>query len=313
VLNGRDGVRDRTRQIVEQVARDLGYYGLPTGEAKTARLDFVLPAGPNDFMADLRRHLFEEAQTLTGVEINVHQIEGFDHDRLPERLRSLEGRTDAVGVVALDHPKVREAINALAASGVHVGTLISDIPSTRKVGYVGIDNRAAGRLAGLLMGRFVGGSEPKRVAVFIGSPAYRGHEEREMGFRSIMSEDFPQIRIAHIAEVRDDRERAFEETRRLLAEDRIDGIYNIGSGKRGIARALRAARRDQDTVFIAHDLTESTKPMLLDRTIDAVIDQNVRVEAREIVKLLLSSVRGSVEPEYMPRLQVIFRENIPTS
>lgn len=68
----------------------------------------------------------------------------------------------------------------------------------------------------------------------------------------------------------------------------------------------------RDVVFIGHDLTDATRMMLLDRTMDAVIDQNPRVEAREAVKLLVSAVRGSKEPEYLPRLQVIFRENIPT-
>ena len=56
---------------------------------------------------------------------------GGDH---AARLADLRGRTDAVGLVALDHPQVREAINALAASGVRIGTLVSDIPPVDKVG-----------------------------------------------------------------------------------------------------------------------------------------------------------------------------------
>lgn len=311
VLNGRGGVSTRTGELVERAARQVGWYGAREGDVRPVRLDFVLPAGENDFMADLRKFLFEEAAARHGVEINVHQIEGFNHDKLSERLMELRGRTDAVGLVALDHPNVREAVNSLVESGVHVGTLVSDIPNTRKVGYVGVDNRAAGRLAGLLMGRFLPPGGERRVAVFIGSPAYRGHEEREMGFRSIIAEDFPNLRIAHIAEVREDRERAFTETRHLLAGGGIDGIYNIGGGRLGVARALREAHREQKVVFIGHDLTEATKLMLLDRTMDALIDQNPRVEAREIITLLISAVKGSKEREYLPRLQVVFRENIP--
>ena len=70
---------------------------------------------------------------------------------------------------------------------------------------------------------------------------------------------------------------------------------------------------ERRVVFIGHDLTDATRLMLLDRTMDAVIDQNPRVEAREILRLLTSSVRGAREPEYLPRLQVVFKENIPTS
>lgn len=312
VLNDRDGVRPRTREIVLQVARSLGYFGpqTATGTELKVRMDFVLPAGSNSFMRTLRKYLLEESQARTDVTATIHEIEGFDPERLSAKLHDLHGRTDAVGLVALDHPQVREAINDLAKSGVRIATLVSDIPTVDKVGYVGVDNRAAGRLAGLLLGRFLPPGQHK-VAVFIGSLAYRGHEEREMGVRSILSEEFPEMRIAGTAEVSDDRDLAYSETMRFLQRGDISGIYSIGSGNQGIARALREARMEREIVFIGHDLTDATRLMLLDRTMDAVVDQNPRVEAREIVRLLASSVKGSMEPEYLPRLQVVFRENIP--
>ena len=189
---------------------------------------------------------------------------------------------------------------------------MSDIPASGRVGYVGIDNRAAGRLAGLLLGRFLGGGrEGHEVAVFAGSLAYRGHEEREMGFRALLGEEFPQLEMSRIVEVSDDRELAYEAARELLRSKPPSAIYNIGAGNQGIARALQEAGLDQRVVFIGHELTDSSRRLLLDRVMDAVIDQNPRVEAREIVKLLVSAVRNMPEPTYMPRLQVIFRENIP--
>ncbi len=225
---------------------------------------------------------------------------------------------------------------ALRDSGVHVSTLVSDIPISARLGYVGIDNRAAGRLAALLLGRFLPQHTERKVAVFVGSLAYRGHEEREMGFRSLLSEEFPHLRIAHILEIGDDRDRAFAVTQELLRNEPPHAIYNIGAGNQGIARALKEARPAEARlaearlteawpnearsnqaasahriVFVGHDLTEATRRLLLDRTMDAVIDQNPRVEAREIVKLLVAAVKGAPEPSYLPRLQVIFRENIP--
>lgn len=132
-----------------------------------------------------------------------------------------------------------------------------------------------------------------------------------MGFRSILADEIPELRIASYAEVGDDRDRAYDEMARILRAHRIAGVYNIGSGNQGIARALREAGRARETVFIGHDLTNATRLLLLERTLDAVIDQNARVEAREIVRMLVSAVRGRAEPGYPPRNQVIFRENIP--
>src|SRR5699024_8539089 len=99
-----------------------------------------------------------------------------------------------------------------------------------KVGYVGVDNRAAGRLAGLLMGRFLRSDQEHEVTVFIGSSSYRGHEEREMGFRSILDQDFPNLRITNFIQIRDNREQAYERTCKLLAGNPPAALYNIGAG-----------------------------------------------------------------------------------
>jgi LacI family transcriptional regulator len=207
---------------------------------------------------------------------------------------------------------VREAIRDLDASGVPVLTMVSDIPNVPRIGYVGIDNRAAGRLAGHLLGRFVrpGGRE---VALFAGSLSYRGHEEREMGFRHILAEEYRALGVVELREVRDDSERAYKEAKTLLSTYKnLAGIYNIGAGNRGIARALEESGRAPDVVFVCHEVTEHTRRFLLSGTVDAVIDQNPRVEARDAVDWLISAARGRDEPSLPPiRIQAVFKENIP--
>ena len=65
-------------------------------------------------------------------------------------------------------------------------------------------------------------------------------------------------------------------------------------------------------VFIGHELTEHTRRFLLASTMDAVIDQNPRVEAREAIDRLLRAARGEAEPEPVAiRIHAIFRENLP--
>jgi len=49
----------------------------------------------------------------------------------------------------------------------------------------------------------------------------------------------------------------------------------------------------------------------LDGTLDAIIDQNALVEAREALATLVSAIRGDLHVPMPPRLQVIFRENLP--
>ena len=244
VLNNRTGVRSRTREIVIETAQRLGYISdgtapSPAVNGAALRLDFVLPMGTNAFIKMLQQQLQLQGAARPDLDVEIHSIEGFNPDTLARTLQDLRGRTQGVGVIALDHPTVREAIRALSASGVKVVTLASDILHVPRVAYVGIDNRAAGRLAGYVLGRFLGTAEPKKVALFAGSLSYRGHEEREMGFRHILSEEFPNLQIVELREMKDDREKAFVEATNLLERYAdLAGIYNIGAGNQGIARAL---------------------------------------------------------------------------
>ena len=316
VLNGRPGVRERTRERVIAVARATGYLGAsppPDGGTAPVRLDFILPGGTNTFMGLLAGHLEAMAQARAAeVEVRVRRIDGFSPEILAETLHELQPHSRGVGVIALDHPVVREAIREVAVAGLPVLTLVSDIANVPRLGYVGIDNRAAGRLAGHLLGRFMprGAGE---VALLAGSLSYRGHEEREMGFRHMLAEDFPELEIVALREVRDDLERSYHEARALLdARPGIGGIYNIGAGNRGIAQALEEVGRVAEVVLIGHELTPHTRRFLLSGTMDAVIDQNPRVEAREAIDRLLRAALAAGDPMPVPvRIQAIFKENIP--
>ena len=315
VLNERPGVRGATRARVLAAARAIGY--LPESEPAPAhrpvRLDFILQSGPNTFMDLLAEHLAGLGAARTAVaDLRVHRVDGFSPEALASSLRELRGASGGIGIIALDHPVVREAIRETAAAGTPVLTMVSDIAHAPRIAYVGIDNRNAGRLAGHLLGRFVPGSAGE-VALFAGSLSYRGHEEREMGFRHVLADEFPKLQIVELREVRDDLDRSYREARRLLAaRPELRGIYNIGAGNRGIARALDEAGRGDKVVFIGHELTPHTRRFLLANTMDAVIDQNPRVEAREAIDRLLRAARGEAEPEPVAiRIHAIFRENLP--
>lgn len=311
VLNARPGVREHTRAHVLAVAQRLGYVA---GAAPVAgvRLHFLLPAGTNSFIANLHDQLDRQGAARDGVNVTVESIPGFDPPVLAERLRSLRGQVDGLGLIALDHPVVREAVRELARSGVKIVTLASDIQSVPRIAYIGVDNRQAGRLAGYLMGRFLGAGFTGQVALFAGSLAYRGHQEREMGFRHVLHDEYPGLEIVELREMLDDRAKARSEALNLL--DRYPGlaaIYNVGGGTSGIGAALKERGRDRTLVLIGHEATAANKTLLLDGTLDALIDQNPRVEAREALSTLLAAAQGTIYHPVQPRLHVMFRENLP--
>jgi DNA-binding LacI/PurR family transcriptional regulator len=202
VLHGRVPVRPATAQRVLQAAADLRY--LPDQELwRTLRpapmeLAFLLPAGTNRFLRMLGDGIAGAGDTIAPFHVHcrVHTIDSFDPAKVAGALRRHGRAAQGVAFMALEHPRVREAVDELAARGVHVLTLISDLTPSRRAAYVGMDNRAAGRTAASLIGRFLG-PRSGSVALIAGSLAYRGHEEREMGFLGLMQERFAGLRVVH--------------------------------------------------------------------------------------------------------------------
>jgi LacI family transcriptional regulator len=319
VLNERQGVGARTKASVLSVAHKLGYFEGREGEAGIAapsiqklKLDFVLPTAKNQFMDLLRTEIESQSRLRENLEVRVTSVDGINPRQLAEKVRSLEGQSDGIGIVALDHPDVRESIRSVTARGAKVVTIASDIAQVPRVAYIGIDNRAAGRLAGYLMRRFYSGTGSGKVALFSGSLSYRGHEEREMGFRHIIQEESPNLNIVEQLEMLDDFDRAYVEAMQLLnRHPDLAAIYNVGAGNSGIAKAIQESKLAHHVILIGHEATSETKQLLLEGTLDAVIDQNPRVEAREALNALECAITGKYFESHAPRLQVVFKENIP--
>ena len=317
VLNSRPGVRALNRQRVLDAARQLGYLAssdATTLPSKPAHLEYLIPGGSNAFMDTLARDIEDYAARLPLVaSCRVRRLRGITADELLAELEKIALRTSALGVIAPDHPKTRNAMRELTEAGIRLVTIASDIPSVPRASYIGIDNRMAGRTAALLLGRLCG-QRTGKVALFLGSSSYRGHEERAMGFRSVLTQEFPGLETEAAVEINEESEASFPAASRLLREsDNVVGIYCVGAGRSGIVRALEEIKPSPKPFFICHDLTNDTRRYLLEDIADVVIDQNARLMAEQAVIGMLGSL-ASTAP-YLTRKfiepRVILRENIP--
>ncbi len=319
VLNGRANVRPSTAQRVLKAAAALQY--LPEADLWRSlqpppmELAFLLPAGTNRYLRMLGDSIGYATEWLApfNVRCRAHFIDSFDPARVAAALLRHGRRADGVAFMALEHPLVREAVDALAERGVHVVTLISDLSHSRRIAYVGMDNRAAGRTAGTLIGRLLGGRTGP-VAMIAGSLAYRGHEDREMGFLHLMQENFPALQVVGVREGRDDADANYRLARALLKQHPgLVGLYNIGGGADGVARAIKERRRQPPAVFVAHGLTPDTRALLIDGTLDAVINQHPHTMVLNCVRIFTNvrdgrSATTGVEPV---RISIVLRENLP--
>jgi len=319
VLHGRAGVRAVTVERVVRAAAALGYI-LDSGPyiakaRRPQRLVFLLPEGSNRFLAMLGQLVAETRARFEafGFTARVEFIRSFNPALLARALRDAGREAEGVAFMALEHPAVREAVDALAEAGIPTVTLISDIANTRRAAYVGLDNRSTGRTAGYMMARFIG-PRPAKVAMIAGSLSYRAHEEREMGFLHLFAELFPAVEVLGVREGHDDEAENYRQAKALLARHPdLAGLYNIGGASAGIARALREARKEQEIVFIGHGLTSDTRALLIDGTMDVVITQNPRALLMDCAAIF-DNLRAGLPTEQnvgRPVGEILLRENLP--
>ena len=319
VINRRNGVRDKTIQRVEEAMTQLGYRLDPMARRlarnQNFRFLFILPKGSNSFMLQLREQVERTAEWAVSQRgfIDIIEVDVFDAEALAQTLDHLDATYHGVATVALDHPRVRVAIDDLAHRGIPVITLVSDVPHSRRLHYVGVDNPAAGRTAASLMGRFLN-KQHGTIGILAGSLALRDHAERHFGFNQVLAKDYPHLKMLQVAEGRDDYELSKKCVLDMVQQTPdLIGLYSAGAGNRGIAQALVDSQKSNQIVWIGHELTSHTRGFLFQGIMDAVINQDSGHEARSAARLLLAHCWGEpvLEDQERIRIDIFIKDNIP--
>ena len=321
VLNRRPGVKAATRERVEQAIHKIGFVrdmaAANLAKGRTYPLVFVIPRGSNSFMEGLKFEV-EQAIARSGHErtsIAIREVPRFDGGSLAAALDRLAADPPAgVAVVAVDHPMVHDAISRLKDCGVAIVTLVSDLPGSMRDHFAGVDNIAAGRTAGSLMGRFLVGRAGK-VAVVAGSMLVGDHRDRLEGFRKSLGDLNANIEILPVMEGQDDPDQVHGLVSECLRrEDHLAGIYSLGAGNRGLIRALKDMPATASRpIVIAHELTPHTRVALQAGLIDAVLNQDAGHEVRSAIRVLKARADGIdvIDGQERIRIDIFLKDNLP--
>ena len=319
VLHERDGVSANAKRRVKEAIHELGFRKLPEALSRHLRgrlkFLFLLPRLDTGFVQQMVSAIRRAQSAVTDVEIliEIKRVHLLDGDEIIDALSNAEAAEyQGVGLFAFDAPGVRAALDEVVERGVPVVTLVSDIPSSRRASFVGIDNMAAGRTAGRLMGRFLRGISGD-VGIVTGNLHIRDHVERQMGFRQILGADYRDLKL--LPPIEGDsvaaRNRAIV-IDMMLDHPQLAGIYSIGGGNSGIIGALREIDPPKRPVVILHELTQSARKGLADGVVDAVIAQDTGHMARSAVRLLTAAALADApDPDQEKiRIDILLAENV---
>lgn len=312
VVNRRGGVRpDRERRVLSAARRLNLDRQLGGGYAHRLRVAVLIQSGANPFHAALGDAFAAANRAYLDLNIQflVHHLDPNRPDRIPGLIDRLARQHDGLIVGSPADPGIAAALRR-AAGAIPVATLATDVPDSGRHAYVGPDDVQGGRVAGDLMGRFLGAAGGD-VAMITGLRSMAGHRDRESGFRAVLREHFPACRIVSVEESREVAEGAGEVAAAALsAHADLKGLYLTSAGADRVVAALKAARRSE-VVFITHELTADRRALLRAREIHAVIDQDPSGEVLAVAVLmarLLGRAEGSAASLLTP-VRIFTAEN----
>ena len=291
VLHGRPGVRAATVAQVEQAVTELDRQRSQVRLSGRIFLVDLVMQTPDRFGTAVRTALERELPSLqpAAFRARFRLSEESDAEAAAAVLATIARRgSDGVILKAPNSPPVVEAVDALAAAGIPVVTFVTDLPFSRRVAYVGVDNRAAGATAAYLVTQW-SDPEPGGVLVTLSSASFRGEEEREVGFRTTLRELAPSRKVVEVTDtdgLDSSMLRAVGEA--VEADPSLAAVYSIGGGNTATLAAFRAAGRTP-TVFVAHDLDQDNRALLRARQVSAVLHHDLRADMRRACRAILQA------------------------
>ena len=299
VLNGRHRVREDTSRRVYEAANAIGFHAVSLLRQRIFeglpqyRLGFVLQKPDQPFYQAFARELESAVQNHRGIR-GIAQIE-YSSSQTPversEKLKDVGSRCNAVAMVSPDYPAITAVVEDLKRRNIPVFSLLSDFAPGIREGYVGLNNRKVGRTAAWMITKAA--KRPGKVAVFVGSHRFNGHELREIGFRSFFRECAPEFEVLDTFVNLDMAEITHETVVDLIHKyPDLVGFYVAGGGMEGAISAVREEKAAGTYVVVVNELTQDSRAGLADDVVTLAIHTPLQHLCRDVVQLMVDAIEN---------------------
>ena len=241
------------------------------------KLGVVLPNWTGHFRSEILRGIetaraeFEDLQ----VEIFTEECRTDVPQEVLELIDSLLAKgVQGLSICAPSLPSIIARVNELQNENIPVITFNSDLPHSGRLAFVGQDYHQSGRIAAELLSKCIPPSG--NILTAVGNLEFDGHKKRLGGFLERMKElEFDDSQICVIETFND-----YQITYRKILEHlqqipETHAIYMANRSVAGCTEAVKTMDKKGRIRIICHDVTESTRLLLKDGSIDFTITQDI--------------------------------------
>jgi LacI family transcriptional regulator len=284
VINNRSSVSPQTKARVAAAISELeGQEAQLSARGRRMFFDFVIEA-PTRFSREIQKAA-EQVLPRIGSAVcrpRFQAQEIMSQENVTTALSRIAKRgSHGVCIKARDLPTIRSAVDQLIAAGIPVITLVTDLTTTKRIAYVGLDNASAGHTAAYLIAKTVGGSDGT-VLTSRSQDQFLGEEEREVAFKATLNRLCPNLRVIDASGgsgVHFETSRIMKST--VAGLDQIRAVYSMGGGNTAILNALEQNGSLPD-VFVAHDLDHDNRQLIEDGRLSYVLHHDLRVDLQNV-------------------------------
>ena len=318
-LNNRGRINEETKNKILKVAEELNYQPNKIARAlvlnRSIRIAAIFPEKPEYFFGKIKIGIQAAQHEFSDYSISVDNVytESLNPVKQKEVLDSLEiEKYDGI-IIAAGGESIQRYIDEIADKKIPVVTFNADVQSSKRKFFIGQDSMLAGRIAGELMGKFIGGKG--RVAVLTGFSDVLSHQERCTGFSDSIKDNFSDIELVGPYEYYDSENDAYTVSKRVLEEhDHIEGIYVTSApGAVGAGRAIKEMDIPHKISLIGFDINDIVKGLFHDGICSAIIFQDPYLQAYYAIKFLAKNIlEGWVPPKKSMFIisKIILKENV---
>ncbi|WP_313680087.1 substrate-binding domain-containing protein [Pantoea vagans] len=313
-LHQRGNVHARTQHRIQQAIADLELMqkaGLAKG--RTIYFDVIMHT-PDRFQPLIREALSSQIASFAAfrLQLRFHFGANLTAEAINALLNKKALHSHGVILKAACSDELNPTIESLLKQRVPVVTMMSDLPGSARLRYIGMDNFDAGKVAAFLMSKWLRVSRSHIVAV-TGSRDFIGEQERIQGFQRAMQQFAPQHQVSVVAGGYGIDARMHQSvTQFLQSHPDTDAVYTVGGGNPGILRAFAEQKRHVNA-FIGHDLDQENCSLLQAGKIDALIEHNLQLDALHAFRTLLEFhgfLPASEPPAPYSKINIITRYNM---
>jgi LacI family transcriptional regulator len=309
-LKDQGRVRPEVAEKIKKLAEEMGYRPNQAGRAlalakNPIKIGVITQSSETPFMQEVLVGVHDARRRVrrNGADVEICRIDGVNARQVIACMEKLkESGVKGLALVPAEDEGIKLEIDRLSEEDhIPVVTFNSDVSNSRRICFVGQNNKKAGQTAAGLMADCLKSYE--QIGIITGSAENPALNSRVKGFQETLSELRPDLMINQVYYIADDELQAEKITVELLNEfPQTKGIFVSAPAVLGVCRALRKKGVEKEIIVIANDVLGENIKCLEEGSINYLIGQEAYFQGYEgvmtLYRYLLEDRKPKKELEY---------------